>query len=521
MNYWTAHLRTSLLITMIFPLLTSSITASNSINNQPQPRLLTAGKSHLPGGKLKSQPTTPTNLVVDNDNVIMDNFLGVNAVYHGFAYFKENPGLPSMGDDDRQAEFRRIKSMRLKIARTWYRANWACKSSIYDEYNWDSAKMKAFYLWLDKMKALNVDIALQAGWSFPNDTFYGRNVPDSTRDIDRYADWVNESLQQMIKIRGYTNIKYLVLFTEPLNHSSGKTASPISNLPQYYAKVCTAIDQKLKQSGLRTLVKLVGPNSGSTDTAAYVGWSVNNLNNVIDIYSWHSYNGKTFGTNPPQEYDGWRKIVEAGKEKVAKTNKPFWIDEYGANRPDETVRFKPDYGNYLAQCVAAFINSGAQSSFLWILFDQKYEGNFSNNDSFYNGVQRWGLVKSPHDNVSGPLEPRPAWYAFNLMSRYLGGGPNTKVYKTESADSLYVVSTQSAKGLTVMVVNASHTSRKFNLTFTKSINQNLKRYLYDPQKVKISALLDQIALSNVINNVQNSFSGNLPSRGFSIYTSAE
>lgn len=459
-----------------------------------------------------------TNLEIENDKVIMDNFLGVNAVYHGFAFLPEDVGLTAMNNDDRQAEFRRVKSMGLKIARTWYRPNWACKTSIYENYNWESDKMKGFYQWLDKMKELKVDVALQAGWFFPGDTFYGHTVPDPTKDLDRYTDWVNESLVQMIKVRGYTNIKYLVLFTEPLNHKSNKVSYLTVNTEEYYVKTCTAIDEKLRKSGLRSQIKLVGPNSGSTDTAAYVGWAVNRLNKVLDIYSWHTYNGKDPGTNPPLEYEGWKKITDVGRAKVEQTKKPFWIDEYGANKPDETVRFKPDYGNYLAQAVAAFTNSGAQSSFLWILFNQKYEGTYSSKDSFYSGVQRWGLVNFPHDKVASPQTPYPAWYAFNLMSRYLGGDTKTKVYQTKSNDGLYIVSTQSASRLTVMVVNSSHSARKFLVKFASPVNCNFDRYLYDPGKIEVSATNDQIGVSRVVEKVQDSFKDAIPSRGVVIYT---
>jgi len=91
--------------------------------------------------------------------------------------------------------------------------------------------------------------------------------------------------------------------------------------------------------------------------------------------------------------------------------------------PDENVRFQPDYGNYIAQCVAAFTNSGAQTSLIWLLFDQQYVDpceKANNSDSFHNGVHRWGLAKWPHDNLSEPQNPYPAWYAFSMMSRYLG-----------------------------------------------------------------------------------------------------
>lgn len=468
-------------------------------------------------------------LKVYNDSVLMDNFLGVNAVYHGFA-FMPDVIEKGMNDQDREREFSRVRNMDLKLARTWYHPEYACGDNIYNEFNWESDKMKAFYRWLDKMKELNVDIVLQSGWSFPanvnhhasqnrtNDTI----KPNPDKDPERYATWVNESLYQMIKVRGYTNVKYLILFTEPFNNNKSLIPDGYTR-QEYYKNVCYKIHEHLLKSGLREDIKIVGPNSGSTDTAAWIGWSVRNMDKVIDIYSWHTYNGFKYSTNPPKEYKGWKEIVEVGKQKVRQTNKPFWMDEYGANRPNETIRFKPDYGNYLAQAVAAFTNSGVQTSLLWILFDQQYHFNTTNSDSFYNGIQRWGLTKYPHDNLPDNENPYPSWYAFSMMSKFLGGRNNTKVYKTVDADSIYIVATKPTdKDFSVMVVNGSHSAKKINVNFQKKIDQStLSRHLYDPSTIKVSREATIIGSDKKLKISKQSFTDDLPSRAVAIYTSIE
>ena len=484
--------------------------------------LLTIGySSFTTKHPLKERATT---LFVYNDSILANNFLGVNGVYHGFSYM-EDPGVKTMTDQNRLTEFARVKNMDLKIARTWYRPDWACGPNLYNDFNWESKRMKAFYLWLDKMKELKVDVALQAGWWFTRDTYHNVQVaadkakPDSEKDPVRFAQWVNESLHQLIKVRGYDNIKYLILFTEPLNYKSGITPEGTTELA-YYDKICTEIHSQLTKSKLRSSVKLVGPNSGSTDTAAYVGWSAGHLNDVIDIYSWHSYNGKQHNTNPPLEYDGWKQIADVGKGKIEKTGKPFWIDEYGASRPTEAVRFKPDYGNYLAQCVAAFINSGAQTSLIWILFDQKYPGSkTTNKDSFYNGVQRWGLTKSPQDSIENAGAPYPAWYAFSMMSKYLGGRTETITYKTVSTDSLYIVATQPhGKETSVMVVNGAHSARKFSVKFSKEVNAALNRCLYNPAKISAPNKHEMLNFDKQFKKNRSGFEDEIPSRGVAIYT---
>jgi hypothetical protein len=494
--------------------------AKNSLNYFSSSKAKLLGQQNTDPNILKDQtlPNQPEKLIVANDKVIMDNFLGVNAVYHGFAYFPHTTGAYPMTDENRKEEFSRVQSMDLKIARAFFRPNWTCRSSIYSNFDWETDKMQALYAWLDKMKQLKVQVALQAGWFFPGDTYLGHTIPDSTKDVARYASWITQSLKHLINVKGYNNIKYLMLLTEPLNNPS-KLAPYAYRQPEYYAKVCTEINDSLIKAGLRSKLKLVGPNSGSTDTAAYVGWSVGRLNKVIDIYSWHTYNGGSAGNVKPLEYEGWRNIVEAGRVKVAATGKPFWIDEYGANRPKGTVRTTADYGNYLAQCVAAFTNSGAQTSLLWLLFDQKYEGNTTNNDGFSNGVQRVGLVKYSQDTLKNPGKPFPAFYAFSMMSKYMGGRTPTRTYKTYYQDSLYTVATQSGNNLSVMVVNAHHSARKFEVHFNKAVNCGFKKYLYDPANVQVSPATNQIESHQLLKNITNSLQDNIPARGVTIYTS--
>lgn len=458
-------------------------------------------------------------LYVHNE-VLMEDFKGVNGVYHGFAFMPEqiNKG---MNDGDRKREFDRIKNMKLNIARTWYRADWASGNSLYNNFDWNSPKMQAFYIWLDEMKKLDVDVALQAGWWFTKDTYFHTPEdsigPDPEKDPKQFARWVKESLHQLIEVKKYSNIKYLVLFTEPLNYKSGIVPKGYTQ-EEYYEKVCRRIHEELVKAGLRDKIKIVGPNSGSTRTGEWVGWAKDKLDDVIDIYSWHAYNA----TRWDREYGGWKEIVELGKNKIAETGKPFWIDEYGCGTPNENVRTKPDYGNYLAQCVAAFTKAGAQTSLIWLLMDQQYVEPLvaaDGNDAFHNGVHRWGLTKWPHDNIENASEPYPAYYSFSLMSKYLGGKDGTKILKTTNADSLYIIATRpNGKELTVMVVNAAHSGQRFEIKFADNINAVLKRHLYDPATIKPSKDAKMIEADKEFKNIQSGFFDELPPRGVAVYT---
>lgn len=459
-------------------------------------------------------------LKVDVSNVIQEDFLGVNAVYHGFAFMPFQVSL-GMNDEDRAREFDRVAAMELNIARTWYRPDWACGDNLHNPFDWETVEMHAFYDWLTAMKERNVDVALQAGWWHTRDTYMGNEQPNPERDVAQFATWTAESLHQLRNVRGFTNIKYLVLFTEPLNYDSGKIPDGYTQ-EEYYAEVVRAIHVKLVAENLRYDVKLVGPNSGSTDSGAWVDWARDNLDDVIDIYSWHTYNGGKYSDNPPKEYEGWCDVVEAGKKKMIETGKPFWFDEYGANRPDESVRFRPDYGNYLAQAVAAFMNTGVQTSLIWILFDQKYGFDTTSKDSFYKGVHRWGLAKWPRDTVEDPTFPYPSWYSFSLMSKYLGGRGGTEVYKTAGDKGIHISAVRRPGGdWSFLIVNSNHEPCEFSVNLSQPLSISLYRYLYDPAVIEPTEEAAMIGFDKNLNNVESTFSDRLPSRGVAVYSTIQ
>jgi hypothetical protein len=89
-------------------------------------------------------PASAATLKVNLDKSLQDNFLGVNGIYHAFAFMPDEVSR-GMNDADRAREFDRVRRMGLKIARTWYRPDWTCGDSLDKPFDWRSPKMEAFY----------------------------------------------------------------------------------------------------------------------------------------------------------------------------------------------------------------------------------------------------------------------------------------------------------------------------------------------------------------------------------------
>lgn len=181
---------------------------------------------------------------------------------------------------------------------------------------------------------------------------------------------------------------------------------------------------------------------------------------MLDIYSGHAYD---------KVYVGWYELCNGMMRSVSPTRKPVWLDEFGQWADmghEELVRGTGRYGNYLAQAVAACMNAGVQNVMLWELFDQQYisptnklSNTPDNQDGWYNGVHRWGTCYWPHDTITEidsitqqviPITDttysRPSWYAFSMMSKYLGGRDGTAVYNTTSGGGLYLSAVKRSDG---------------------------------------------------------------------------
>ena len=120
-------------------------------------------------GLFAAQLRAEIKLKVHLDRVLQSDYLGVNQVYHGFAFMPEAQAR-GMNDADRAREFDRVSEMRLNLARTWFRPDWSNGDSLGNAPDWESPKMRAFYKWLAEMRARNVDVAMQAGWWFTTST---------------------------------------------------------------------------------------------------------------------------------------------------------------------------------------------------------------------------------------------------------------------------------------------------------------------------------------------------------------
>ena len=278
-----------------------------------------------------------------------------------------------------------------------------------------------------------------------------------------------------------------------------------------------AIHERLVADGRRNLVRTVGPNSGSTTSASWIETARADFDDCIDVYSWHSYNGDNFDTNPPKEYRGWLNLVQQGTRKLAGSLSPT-----GSTNTAPTGRMRACAPSPITAATwrrrwRPLSTAAARPRCIWILLDQKYPGDTTNNDSFYRGVQRWGLVPWPHDDLPDSHSPRPAWYAFGLMCRVLGGGEGFRSLRTTCDEDVYLAAVeQPGKRYAMLAVDAAYEARPVNIKLSHPLDCDVERWIYDPALVD-STKGDGLPDSNRKLHIMDSWQDVLPPRGVTLY----
>lgn len=229
-----------------------------------------------------------------NSKPIQENFLGFNAIYHGYAGMGDDCGRV-LDEELCELEADRAKDQNLKIARTFY--GWISWDEEKKEWDWNNHDFEAFCNWIRRMKVRGIDVALNPasicdimsqGWRGKSPfTVEG----DWKASVDNYTAWVSETLRQVIEVRGLTNLKYLLYFTEPQYYGYSNQPIPKGLKDPYdvWYRFSKALEERLKTDGWYDRVTVVGPQEGGTADAQMMKWVKENHPDMVAAYSSHNY----------------------------------------------------------------------------------------------------------------------------------------------------------------------------------------------------------------------------------------
>lgn len=220
-----------------------------------------------------------------------------------------------------------------------------------------------------------------------------------------------------------------------------------------------------------------------------------------------------YATGTVDLYEDWYTWCKQGMEFVPE-GKGYVYDEYQVAFDRDFSR--DSHGSGIVTAAIAFMNAGADFSLMWTLFDQQWPDNHANTaDCFVDGDHRYGVMPI----LTRTLVPHKSYYAFSLISRYVKS--NSSVYEGVGRDCLHTTLAVSPEGeITVIVVNNKEDADEFNLSFEKSISADLRRYVFNPEKVQPTKKAERL-LSDKTFFVDNGISESIDPYSVIVYTNVK
>jgi alpha-galactosidase len=197
--------------------------------------------------------------------------------------------------------------------------------------------------------------------------------------------------------------------------------------------MCRILDARLRQDGLRKLVKLnLSDNSdGGTGNHHFLQACTEKLANTADLFNSHAY---IFGyTTPNSTILNWER-TNVLLTKAA--GKHHFVGEFGSNQTVGATKQldinRYERGILMARIVINLLNAGACGASYWSLLDQYYSKQEALS---HDNMQQLGLWKylrndymgdSINKDIHKDYEVRPQYFAFGMLSRFVQ--PNSIVY---------------------------------------------------------------------------------------------
>lgn len=401
----------------------------------------------------QNQDTSTHTITIDPNNVIQDDFLGVGVNTIPTALM---PGQMQYGYSEAHWEIdkKRIQTVQPKIARVWFQIDWMEPSK--GTYTWESSNMKAFYKYLDAFKTAGTEIELNFGWKVGSSVHNWFSIPgidpwtSAPADLDAYAASASALLDELIRNRGYDNVKYLTFYNEP---NGGWDFEAPGDQKAYYAEMVNKISARLTADGLRDRIEIWGPEE--TGAPAWIEYMKRHADDAIDGYSFHVYG---------ESYEGLGSAFALRQGYVG--NKPLHLTEFGW-ADDQASNWDAGYANSVIQTA----NMGVKSALMWQL-----NGVWTNDPTGgTNGTYTmWDAV------VLG-LNPRKTFYISGMLNRYIPEHSEVLAVNTGGSTDVRAAAFKGTDGnYTVLVETKAGSSKEITLDFgSTAINKTFRKMVYN------------------------------------------
>lgn len=494
-----------------------------------------------------------SNIMLHNKTAVQQNFLGFNAIYHAYAYRKDQYGR-TFTEKMAAEETARAARSGIHIARTSYDMDMAWDSKT-QRFDFESEKMQGFYRFCLEMKKYNISVLVNhwyisqiAHWVYghgqpdingmPNVDSNGKTKchpaiyveGDQQATYDKFAEFMVDTVKAL-KMHGCSNANYISALTEPgINwdddwgdiYKEGKQyAVKISNQT---AEINNILNRHLRQAGLRSSVTIQGPNISGTAVEKHltVPYMQNYLKKLepgaVDLISAHRYHGKEMTDDNYELWDEWLNENESGFSL-----KNFIYDEYNCDPSDGNLvknRNNAFNGIQIALGNVAMLNHGVQGSFLWSLFDQQWPDSQSTNTEFYDGVHLTGTAPT----LLSSSIVYPSYYSFALTANLVGQlGSSVYAGDDKNTGGVYAAMTVGKdSSVNILVVNTNTDKAYLTLDFEKTIGgKTMYRHVYKAAEIVPSANTELLPPDLKITTVKQKLKDAVPPCSVVVYTTQQ
>lgn len=354
-------------------------------------------------------------------------------------------------------------------------------------------------------------------WSFGHLTTGNTSIPDTpyfntgdfTENSKRWCDAVAELYRQLYA-RGHNNVKYLVLFTEPIYAHEEN----IELQYDQYVENAKRLHNVLSATGLRRRITVMGPNRSDADTRLLKQLSAE-ADEAIDIYSQHQYLSAadlTADTYSDFALEHWGFLTQ--EVRSSGITKPFWVDEWNIQDYSKTkagysnVGFDdPMRGVQQAVGIITGMNLGIDNMMLWALADQQWpnQRNTGLSSGFYDGVSKHGLF----NNIQITMTPKAQYYSYSLLSKYTGRGGGTTYAGVPENEyyGIYIGCVKTSDGdWTIIAVNNNIEDARLTVDIEASLGGvKLFRHQYVANEVQANIAAQIIPANKTFQNVTTAF----------------
>lgn len=398
---------------------------------------LDACTERAPERRATPAPTTG-DIVIDPNDIAVADFGGFGAEWDPYTN-SANPKVPAVVTE--RIAFMRLPFVRVRMFASWY-------ADADNHYDFSNRAMRPLYELLDAAKANGTDVILTE-WG--SDDWSQDPWPI---DDPRYAIAVADGLDHLIRRRGYTNIRHVVVVNEP-NH--------VVTLPMWTTALVN-LDRELRARDLLGLVRILGPDLGNRP------WPAASLADVADLMSaWdqHIYpepEDVRAGRTEAALRSAWERV----RSSLAGWTAPFVLGESGfATWGHSDPAYAVDMVDYAIQATRA----GTSMMSAWMLDDESYP------DGLDSQPPKWFGMWSPRASGSAL---KPWFYTWSLLCRLVRPG-STLYLATQPTDIRVLGAHDSSSGRwTFVIVNRRPTVAKgVTIRVPGGGAVRYRRYLFD------------------------------------------